>query len=436
MKNILRSATSDELDELWFEVHTYLRERKYDPAISTLKSIIKIDSRNGAAYNRLAIVYAKQHKFRTSIGAFKKAHAYEPSASTNHNLGLIYYETKQYQLAAKHFERALAIDPDLAPRHIAMAKVQEQLGNESNALLYLKSALAVEDSKKIRDIYIDALSRYRKGKGLSEEMIEALKSNKIPWAFEALDDYEYATEIAARLHKELTDLVRSVRNKKLSLRSNQTHELSVIFLHDTKASLELIHKNYSHAALNVARSVYEIYLRISFAQRLKSYRGYAEIEKTTLKGKLNSNKRLLKHISVDGTHFDQLTKLSHTISVKIRSLDRRYPNLAATPSYRSMAIELDNNQLSKNYDLFVALYDKGSDSTHAEKSAIRRIVDMSGTESAGLFVDSHDLILNLLNLMVAFGYAFLDLPEVPPSKRKAYKRYVSSVEKSISKLSP
>lgn len=436
MGSDLEVSTLDRLDELWFDAQTHLQERKYDLAINSLKAILRIDKQNASAYNRLAIIYAKQQRFRLSIRAFKKAYRYEPSAAANHNLGLVYYELENYKASTKYFERALAIDSGLAPRHIAMAKVQEKLGNESGALKHLKAALALEDNKKLRGVYVDTLSRYRKGKGLSEEMIEALKFNKIPWAFETLDDYEYAAEVAIKLQDALYELVHSVRNKKLTPRSSQTHELGVIFLHDSKASLELIHKNYSHAALNVARSMHEIYLRISFALKTNSYRGYAEIEKTTLLGKLDANQRLLKKFPASNDPSNQLTLTSRAISIKIKSLDRRYPNLSVIPSYRNMAIQLDNNVLGKHYELFVALYDKGSDSTHAEKGAVERIVGMSGTKRAGLFVDSYDLTLNVLKLLIAFGYAFLELPEISETKRKLYKKHLAGAELSLAKLIP
>jgi tetratricopeptide (TPR) repeat protein len=434
MRGTANSTVEDKLDRIWSAAQKALQRREFGRAIQLLKSIISIDKKNASAYNRLAIVYAKQGLLNKSVRTFKKAHRFEPTAASNHNLGLIYYEKEKYDISAKYFEEALRIDSDLAARHVAMAKVQEKLGNESDVLVHLKAALKLEDSKQTRAIYLDALSQYRKGEGLSDEMIEALKFNKIPWVYEALDDHEYATDVAVKLHNNLNDLVHGLANKKLSPRSAQTHELGVIFLHDTKASLELIHKNYSHAALNVARSMYEVYLRVSFALRVKSYRGYAEIERSTLTGKLHANQRLLRQPSLTPDHVQQLIASSRRINSKINSLNRRYSGLQPIPSYRNMAIELDDGQLGRNYELFVALYDKGSDSTHAEKSAIERIVGMSGTKQAGLFVDSHELILNLLKLMVAFGYSFLSLKEISHTTRKSYTAYLEKVEKEIERM--
>jgi tetratricopeptide (TPR) repeat protein len=72
----------------------------------SLLTILKIDEKNAAAYNRLGILYAKQREYKDAIDCFEIASSIEPSASSLHNLGLIYYETENYQKAATAFEQA------------------------------------------------------------------------------------------------------------------------------------------------------------------------------------------------------------------------------------------------------------------------------------------------------------------------------------------
>lgn len=431
----IQSAVADKLDQLWSDVARSIYKRDYVRALKLLKLIIQIDRHNASAYNRIAIVRAKQGNLKAAARAFLKANQYEPSAASNHNLGLIRYEQELYKLSAKYFNNALLIEHDLAPRHIAMAKVQEKLGNETAVLVHLKEAFRLEDSKQIRAVYLDAMSRYRMGEGLSAEMIEALKYNKLPWAYEALDDYEYARDLANEMCNKIDSLIHRLRDKKMSIRSSQTQELGVIFLHDTRASLELIHKNYSHAALNLTRSVYEIYLKVIFATRIKSYRGYAEIERTTLSGKLKADQRLLKQIDIASPYFLPLTASLKSTQRKINILDGRYKNLAPLPSFRQMAIQLDGDQLGENYQLFTALYDRGSDSAHAEKNAVERLVVKSGTKQAGLFIDSYDLSIYILKLMLRFGSIIVNLPEVSNVTRISYEKYSQKIAKDIAKLS-
>jgi tetratricopeptide (TPR) repeat protein len=109
-----------------------------------LLTILKIDEKNAAAYNRLGILYAKQREYKDAIDCFEIASSIEPSASSLHNLGLIYYETENYQKAATAFEQALKLEDGLAARHIAYAKVQEKLGNDKLLIQELEKASELE----------------------------------------------------------------------------------------------------------------------------------------------------------------------------------------------------------------------------------------------------------------------------------------------------
>jgi tetratricopeptide (TPR) repeat protein len=63
-------------------------------------------------------------------------------------LGLIYYETENYEKAAIAFEQALKLEDSLAARHVAYAKVQEKLGNEKLMFQALEKAVDLENNKE------------------------------------------------------------------------------------------------------------------------------------------------------------------------------------------------------------------------------------------------------------------------------------------------
>lgn len=138
----------DRLGKLWEIAHLGMRENRLLGAEKALLTILKIDEKNAAAYNRLGILYAKQREYRDAIDCFEIASSIEPSASSLHNLGLIYYETENFQKAATAFEEALKLDPELAARHIAYAKVQEKLGNDKLMLQELEGAAELEPTKE------------------------------------------------------------------------------------------------------------------------------------------------------------------------------------------------------------------------------------------------------------------------------------------------
>lgn len=139
---------SDKLSGLWEIAHHGMRENRFVRAEKALLTILNIDKKNAAAYNRLGILYAKQKEYKDAIDCFEIASSIEPSASSLHNLGLIYYETENYEKAGTAFEQALKLEEDMAARHIAIAKVQEKLGNLGRVIQSLERAVELESSRE------------------------------------------------------------------------------------------------------------------------------------------------------------------------------------------------------------------------------------------------------------------------------------------------
>lgn len=150
---------ANRLDKLWQVAHESIKERKYLRAEKALLTILRVDERNATAYNRLGILYAKQRAYNDAIECFEIAQSLEPSASSLHNVGLIYYETGQYEKAALAFEQALSMEGDIAARHIALAKVQEKLGNTKAMIASLERAVELEPNSQSIAILADAYER-------------------------------------------------------------------------------------------------------------------------------------------------------------------------------------------------------------------------------------------------------------------------------------
>lgn len=150
---------SDRLDKLWLIAQQALGEKKYLRAEKALLTILRVDERNAAAYNRLGILYAKQRAFNDAIECFEIAQSLEPSASSLHNVGLIYYETAQYEKAALAFEQAIEMEDSLAARYIAYAKVQEKLGDAKKMVLALEKAVDLEPHPQSLKVLADAYER-------------------------------------------------------------------------------------------------------------------------------------------------------------------------------------------------------------------------------------------------------------------------------------
>ncbi|OVE78821.1 hypothetical protein BVY00_01775 [bacterium G20] len=155
----------NRLAKLWEIAHHGMRENRFLRAEKALLTILKIDEKNAAAYNRLGILYAKQREYRDAIDCFEIASSIEPSASSLHNLGLIYYETENYQKAATAFEQAIKLEDNLAARHIAYAKVLEKLGNDKLMLQELEKAAELEPNVETYTL----LANSYESRGMTEE---------------------------------------------------------------------------------------------------------------------------------------------------------------------------------------------------------------------------------------------------------------------------
>lgn len=146
----------DKLGRLWDIAHQGLRENKFLRAEKALLTILRIDEKNAAAYNRLGILYAKQREYKDAVDCFEIASSIEPSASSLHNLGLIYYETGNYEKAMTAFEHALQLEEGLAARHIAYAKVLEKIGNDKKMIEELERAAELEPNKETYGLLLRA----------------------------------------------------------------------------------------------------------------------------------------------------------------------------------------------------------------------------------------------------------------------------------------
>lgn len=139
---------TDRVGKLWTVVHQGMRDNRFLRAEKALLTILKIDKKNAAAYNRLGILYAKQKEYKDAIDCFEIASGIEPTPSSLHNLGLIYYETENYEKAVTAFEHALDMDDTMAARHIALAKALEHTGNEKLMMEHLERAAEIEPTKE------------------------------------------------------------------------------------------------------------------------------------------------------------------------------------------------------------------------------------------------------------------------------------------------
>lgn len=177
--NEVSRRVGDRIGKLWDIAHQGMRENRFLRAEKALLTILKIDEKNAAAYNRLGILYAKQKEYRDAIDCFEIASSIEATPSSLHNLGLIYYETENYEKAGIAFEQALKLEEDLAARHIAYAKVSEKLGNEKLMFQSLERAVELEPNRETYTLLMQAYSE-RHMDAQTDAIADKLKTMIVP----------------------------------------------------------------------------------------------------------------------------------------------------------------------------------------------------------------------------------------------------------------
>ncbi|MEI8187873.1 MAG: tetratricopeptide repeat protein [Candidatus Saccharibacteria bacterium] len=170
----ISGKSGNRMGKLWDIAHQGMRDNRFLRAEKALLTILKIDEKNAAAYNRLGILYAKQKEYKDAIDCFEIASSIEASPSSLHNLGLIYFETENYDKAAVAFEQALKLESDLASRHVAYAKVQEKLGNDKMMFQELEKAVELEPNKETYTLLVKAYIN----RGMEDEAKEMAKKLK------------------------------------------------------------------------------------------------------------------------------------------------------------------------------------------------------------------------------------------------------------------
>lgn len=186
----------NKIENFWQVAQDAIKHEKYLRAEKALLTILRVDEKNAAAYNRLGILYAKQENFSEAVECFEIAQSLEPSVNNLHNVGLIYYNTGEYTKAALAFEQALEIDDSLASRHIAYAKVQEKLGDYKKTIKALERAIEIEENPQTlkmlalayhkegqedlaRDLYQKAMRLIDKQTQLMLEATAGTSNNKV-----------------------------------------------------------------------------------------------------------------------------------------------------------------------------------------------------------------------------------------------------------------
>ncbi len=153
------------IDRFWERSDQNMRTGQIVEAERCLLSILRIDDKNAPAYNRLGILYAKQKEYINAIRCFEIARTIQPGAASIHNLGVVYYDTGNYEKASLAFKQAIDLDNSSAFRHLVYAKALEQLDRTKEVTTALEKSLDLDPNREIYQILLKHYDRH----GLEEK---------------------------------------------------------------------------------------------------------------------------------------------------------------------------------------------------------------------------------------------------------------------------
>ncbi len=130
-------------------------EKKWVAAEKSYLDILKLDHRNVTAYSHLGVIYSTQKQFADAIECFQIAAQIKPSAVTFQNLGLVFYENRNYIKSIAMLEKSIMFEPS-ANRYVGISKAARKLADSGRVISALSKAAELEESPRILQLLHDA----------------------------------------------------------------------------------------------------------------------------------------------------------------------------------------------------------------------------------------------------------------------------------------
>ena len=193
-------VTEEHRAELHLQIGTaMLAKGNYPGALQELLVAEKMEPKNPVIQNNLALAYFVRQKYREAEGHLKAALAESPNyTDARNNLGRVYIETAQYDLAISVLQKAnedlTYAYPDKTLTNLGIAYFNK--GEFSVALEYLKKSLAIRRENCLTFNYygrcLFELSEFQLAADSFDQAIELCKSSQFdePNYFAALSYYK------------------------------------------------------------------------------------------------------------------------------------------------------------------------------------------------------------------------------------------------------
>ncbi|MGD1705185.1 tetratricopeptide repeat protein [Dapis sp. BLCC M229] len=150
----LPTINIEDIETYIVVAETYLKQKKWEQAISTSQKIISIKP-EPKAYKIIGNSLQAMGKLPEALDWYKKALEIKPDFGEVYaNIGTIFAQQKQWEEAIKSYRRAIAIKPDFAGAYRNLAKIYTQVNRSADAAEYLYQALRLEPGKATAEEFL------------------------------------------------------------------------------------------------------------------------------------------------------------------------------------------------------------------------------------------------------------------------------------------
>jgi len=146
----------------------YMAKDRLDLAIQHFKKALALKPAYAPAMNNLGTAYLAQQNWDAAIACFKSITGDLLYATPHYplsNLGLVYYNQKKYDLAAKYYRDALKLEPQFQPAILGLARTYQAQGKRAEAILLLEEGVRL--LPRSSELYSELGAAYMNSKNYS-----------------------------------------------------------------------------------------------------------------------------------------------------------------------------------------------------------------------------------------------------------------------------
>jgi tetratricopeptide (TPR) repeat protein len=155
----------------------YFKQERYEMAIESYKTAIKISPVHANAYSNLGNVYATIGRNEEAVEVLKKSLSLKPdNAEAHNNLGIAYKNIRMFDEAMDSFSKAAELEPESDRAYINLGGTYAITGRHEEALPFYKKALEINPSSETAYYNLghsySALGRYGEAVEAFEKLTE------------------------------------------------------------------------------------------------------------------------------------------------------------------------------------------------------------------------------------------------------------------------